>query len=223
MKHYRLILLTFVLLCLPKMVVAQMQPVDLGLSVKWASCNLGASSPEEYGDYYAWGETETKKVYDWKTYRFWDQRKYGFIKYNYQKSSGGIYYFVDNKTILELDDDAAHVILGGVWRIPRIDEIKELVRTKTKDDYRWEWKAINGHNGWLITYLKNNESIFFPAAGFWRMDKLEVCETEGLYWSSSLGIDNPRSAFYWGFSSHYVETDYYPDRVVGLTIRPVAD
>lgn len=97
--------------------------VDLGLSVKWDTCNVGASSPEEYGGYYAWGETEEKRGYDWNTYK-WCHGASGFqTKY----CTGSNYGTVDNNTVLAPEDDAARVKWGGNWRMPILNEVKELL------------------------------------------------------------------------------------------------
>ncbi len=125
--------------------------VDLGLSVKWATCNVGASSFTVYGDYFAWGETEPKEDYSWKTY-MWCNGGYKTInKYRYG---------FDNETVLESLDDAATVNWGEKWRMPTIAELQELENNCT-----WEWKIINGVNGYKIT-AKNNNWIFLPAAGY---------------------------------------------------------
>ena len=96
--------------------------VNLGLSVKWATCNVGASSPEEYGDYFAWGEVEPKSIYDFSTYKYCNGSETTLTKYNYSSSYGT----VDNKTTLELSDDAARANWGGSWRMPTDAELTEL-------------------------------------------------------------------------------------------------
>ena len=131
--------------------------VDLGLSVKWATCNVGANSPEEYGDYFAWGETKPKDSYKWSTYKWCNGSKDKLTKYCKESYYGR----VDNKTVLDLVDDAAHVNLGGAWRMPTKEEIREL-----KDNCTWTWTTQNGVNGYLVTSKKNDNSIFLPAAGY---------------------------------------------------------
>jgi len=130
--------------------------VDMGLSVKWASVNLGASSPETRGDYYAWGETITKSTYSWSTYRFGTSASGPFSKYNTQSSYGT----VDNKTRLDLEDDAARVKLGGKWRIPTDAEWAEL-----REQCVWIWTTQNGVNGYKVR-AANGNSIFLPAGGY---------------------------------------------------------
>ena len=99
--------------------------VDLGLpsGIKWATCNVGATTPEEYGDYFAWGETQPKDYYDWSTYKYCNGDEYSITKYCTRSTYGT----VDIKTTLELSDDAARVNWGGKWRMPTIEEQKELL------------------------------------------------------------------------------------------------
>ena len=131
------------------------EAVDLGLSVKWANVNVGAISPEDYGDYFAWGETELKTDYSWSTYKFelGTDENGPFSKYVTNSSYGT----VDNKTVLDPEDDAAHVNWGGSWRMPTDAEWTEL-RTKCT----WTWTSEV--NGMLVTG-PNGKSIFLPAAG----------------------------------------------------------
>ena len=192
--------------------------VDLGLSVKWATCNVGASKPEGYGDYYAWGETSTKSSYTWGDYRFrtsgdsYDNVK--FSKYNTDSSRGT----VDNKSALDLSDDVARVKWGGSWRMPTKSEFQEL-----RDNCTWIWTTLNGINGNMVTSKKNgytSRSIFLPAAG-WRNDTvLNYAGSYGLYWSSSLSTDNPDGAGYLIFysGSHSRSNNY---RYSGQSVRPV--
>ena len=190
--------------------------VDLGLSVKWAPCNLGASRPEEYGDYYAWGETSTKADYSWNTYKF---RTIGdsyynvkFFKYNTDSSRGRI----DNKTVLEPEDDVAHLKLGGSWRIPTDAEWTELLEC-----CNWTWTSTNGVYGYKVTG-PNGNSIFLPAAGIRFDTDLYNAGSQGYYWSSSLYTDAPGNAWDVGFNSDYVFRDY-SDRFDGRSVRPVSE
>jgi hypothetical protein len=172
--------------------------VDLGLSVKWATFNLGATTPEEYGDYFAWGETEPKSNYSWSTYSYSTSYNGPFSKYNTLSSYGT----VDNKTVLDPEDDAAHMLLGGNWRMPTDEEWTEL-RTQCT----WTWTDnYNGTGiaGRIITSNKTgytDKSIFLPAAGD-RVDaNLKKVGAGGYYWSSSLTTDCPYNAWYVGFYS----------------------
>ena len=193
--------------------------VDLGLSVKWATCNLGASKPEEYGGYYQWAGTED--VSDKSIYLNWENCPYhtgsswdsGWTKYNTQSSYGT----VDNKTTLEASDDAAAVNLGGTWRMPTEAEWRELIYNCT-----WTWTTLNGIEGEMFTSKKNGNSIFLPAAGIRSRDELHDFGSYGLYWSSSLYTDSPSSAYSVGFNSGGVYRNTF-DRYCGPSVRPVYD
>ena len=197
------------------------EPVDLGLSVKWASCNLGASKPEEQGDYYAWGEVEPYYIsldpltwkdgklegYEWASYKWGDGTT--FTKYNNDSDYGE----VDDKLVLDHEDDASYVLLEGEWRTPTIEECYELV---TECD--WEWSELNGVLGCVVS--GNGNSIFLPAAGY-RYETLEVPDflgEMGLYWSSSLRGGN--SAYAFMFVEGAQEAGH-EGRVAGFSIRPV--
>ncbi|MBQ9362655.1 MAG: hypothetical protein IJT97_04440 [Bacteroidaceae bacterium] len=151
--------------------------VDLGLSVKWATMNIGANSPEDYGGYFAWGETSTKSTYSWSTYKWGSYSP--LAKYCTDSSFGT----VDNKTKLELEDDAARANWGGSWRMPTDAEMTEL-RTKCT----WDWTSQNGVNGCKVTG-PNGNSIFLPAAGIRDYGRLSNAGSVGNYWSSSLDTD----------------------------------
>ena len=182
--------------------------VDLGLSVKWATMNVGASSPEDYGDYFAWGETEPKDVYEWSTYKWCNGSYTSITKYNTH-----IYYgTVDNKTTLELSDDAAHVNWGGRWRMPTIAEQEELT-----DHCTWTWTTQYGVNGYKVTSKKNGRSIFLPAAGYRSGSSLYEAGSYGIYWSSSLKTIEAYLAY--SLSNGGLESDC--SRVEGRSVRPV--
>ena len=186
--------------------------VDLGLSVKWATCNVGASSPKDYGDYFAWGETEPKEVYDWSTYKYCNGSYDSLTKYNTSSSRGTI---VDNKTQLELTDDAARANWGGRWRMPTDVEMTEL-----RINCAWKWTSQNGVNGYRVTSKSNGNSIFLPVAGYRRDSSLNFAGSYGNYRSSSLDTDNPHNAYDMMFSSSYVDQDD-SNRCCGLSVRPV--
>ncbi len=183
--------------------------VDLGLSVKWATCNIGANAPEEYGDYYAWGETETKEDYSWETYK-WYNGSYNLTKYNTSSSYGT----VDNKTVLDPEDDVAHVKLGGNWRMPTDAEWTELRTQCTSWTDNYNETGIAGR----IVAASNGNSIFLPAA-----DGLNIpytlSDSYGSYWSSSLDME-PDLVKCVYFYSGRVCKDYF-DRYCGLSVRPV--
>lgn len=196
------------------------EAVDLGLSVKWASCNLGASKPEEYGDYFAWGETQPKDNFIWATYELCNNGSSSTLtKYNYSSSYGA----VDNKSEFKdygYEDDAARQALGGKWRVPTDDEWYEL-RTKCK----WTWTTNyngTGVSGRIVS-ATNGNSIFLPAAGYRVGTSLHDAGSLGDYWSSSLYTDDPYNA--WGviFGSGNVYGSSYYRRYYGLSVRPVSE
>ena len=205
-------------------IVSEMECVDLGLSVKWATCNLGASKPTECGGYYQWAGT--KDVSDTKIYLDWDNCPYhtgssstsGWTKYNTRLSYGT----VDNKTVLEAKDDAASVALGGKWRIPTDTEWDELRNTS---NCSWTWTAIDGVNGYKVQSKKSGYSdqwIFLPAAGY-RFDYyLSNVGSYGFYWSSSLNTDYPNYAYYLYLSSSSVKKNNL-SRYYGRSVRPVSE
>lgn len=197
--------------------------VDLGLSVKWASFNLGASKPEEYGGHYQWAGTTD--VTDDGIFLYWGNCPYqtgsssstGWTKYN-TKSSYGI---VDNKTVLDPEDDVAHVKLGGKWRMPTEAEWDELRNT---NNCSWTWTSINGINGYKVQSKKagfTDKWIFLPAAGFRELDYLSYVGSYGSYWSSSLHAGSPNGAYNLYFYSDNVSTSGYY-RYLGQSVRPVS-
>ena len=192
--------------------------VDLGLSVYWASCNLGASKPEEYGDYYAWGEIDTKKRYNWASYKWCNGSDDTLTKYNTFKSLGT----VDNKTVLEPEDDVASVKLGGKWRMPTDAEWDELINTS---NCFWTWTTINGVNGYKVQSKKSGYTdnwIFLPAAGGRGGTNLYDVGSLGGYWSSSLSTGGPDNAWRVAFSSGNVGR-YGIYRYFGHSVRPVSE
>ena len=199
--------------------------VDLGLpsGLKWAKCNLGASKPSDYGDYYAWGETAPKAVYDWATYKWMragqSEPKY-ITKYTFADGqTGGIWYdssgnFIgDNLTTLRPADDAATQQLGSPWRMPTVDEIQEL-----KENCTWLWTTQDGVNGHQVDG-PNGNAIFLPAAGSRDGSVLKYAGSAGSYLSSSLDTDSyrDRALDFWGTSVKVGLTR----RDIGITVRPV--
>lgn len=163
--------------------------VDLGLSVKWASFNLGATQPEEYGDYFAWGETEPKSDYSWATYKWCNGSKYNLTKYN----TISLYGAVDNISTLTPEDDAVTSHLGDYWRTPTQKEWEELLNP---DNCVWEWTTLNGNYGSKVTSKKDGCAgnwIFIPAAGHYNGTGLNFTGVQGYYWSSTLD-SNPSYA-----------------------------
>lgn len=200
--------------------------VDLGLpsGLKWATKNLGASKPSDYGDYYAWGETMVKVNYTWATYK-WMQAGQSDWKHitKYTVADGNtkaIWYdadgnFIgDNKTTLEAADDAATRKLGTPWRMPTAVEIKELI-----DHCAWTWTTQDGVNGYKVTG-PNRNSIFLPAAGFRDGSKLFSDGYEGDYWSSSPDTEHNDFARGFYFESVKHGRSAY-SRFAGYSVRPV--
>ena len=189
-----------------------METVDLGLpsGTLWATCNVGASSPEEYVGYYAWGETEEKKEHYWSTYKWCNGSENIMTKYCTDSDYGTL----DNKTVLDLEDDVAHVKWGGSWRMPTEAEQEELC-----NECVWTWTTQNGVDGHRVTG-PNGNSIFLPVAGCRFGTTAYFRGDHGYYWSSSLNSDGSGSAFL----LHFDRYDYYCDyngRCCGQSVRPV--
>ena len=168
--------------------------VDLGLSVKWATCNIGAWKPEGYGNYYAWGETSTKS-------------EYTKDNYTYKESPS---------SALPLIRDAAFANWGGTWRMPTSYEIYELTR-----DCTWKWTTLNGVNGYEVKSKTNNNSIFLPAAGNYSGDTLFKLGEGGRYRSSKLNSNNYEYSPCIDFSEMGFNSDYGYLRHLGCSIRAV--
>ena len=185
--------------------------VDLGLSVKWACCNVGATTPEGYGDYFAWGEISPKSSYTWENYQYW-------VDYNdndwweYEEST-------INSDISGTQYDAATANWGGGWRMPTMAEQQELLY-----DCTWEWTALNGVKGRKVTG-PNGNSIFLPAAGDRSGTSSYGVGSDGCYWSSTPVEE------YSGTASGAYRLNYYSDYYVwygafrhcGLSVRPVSE
>ena len=188
--------------------------VDLGLSVKWATCNVGATTPEGYGNYYAWGETTPQTTYDWSTYKYCNGEWNRMTKYCIDSEYGR----VDNKTTLELSDDAAHVNWGGSWRMPTLAEQEELMDT---NNCTWTWTTQNGVEGYKVRSRKNGNSIFLPAAGYRYNSDFYGAGYDGGYWSSSLYTIDNACAYYLSVDSSGEAWNYNLGRCRGRSVRPV--
>ncbi len=195
--------------------------VDLGLpsGTLWATCNVGANSPEEYGDYFAWGETEPKEDYGWATYKYCSNNNdHDDIIYITKYCVQNYYGPVDNKTELEAEDDAATVKWGSDWQIPSTEQQQELannVYTTTK------WTTQDGVNGILVTSEINGNSIFLPATGYYNGTDLLLEGSFGRFWSRSLYVNNLCVAFNMYVVSNNITAPWMSNRDSGLTIRPV--
>lgn len=190
--------------------------VDLGLpsGTLWATCNVGATTPEEYGNYFAWGETTTKTTYDWSTYKYCNGSDNQLTKYC-TVSHSGYNGFTDNLTTLQPTDDAATANWGSGWCMPTYDQWVELDQNTTQD-----WTTQNGVNGRLFT-ASNGNSIFLPAAGERYGEVLDGASRYGVCWSSSLSTELPEGAwgFYFGSGSYYMGLG--EGRSMGNSVRAV--
>ena len=190
------------------------EPIDLGLSVKWANANIGANAPEDYGYYFAWGEVEPKNTYDKDNYKWFNGTASNNITPIITKYEIGI----DDKTTLEPEDDAATVNWGTSWRIPTRAEMNELYNNCT-----FTCTTQNGNMGYLVTSKINSNSIFLPAAGS-RNEKLVNSNKYCNYWSSSLYTGHSSKAYYMtiqvsdGNGNVYIQDHY---REIGMPVRPV--
>lgn len=188
--------------------------VDLGLSVKWATCNVGATSPEEVGEYFAWGETVSKSWYDWSTYKLCGGSRETMNKYCSKSSFGTI----DDKTQLDLEDDAARINWGGSWRMPTKEEQDELRNT---NNCEWFFQRINGVSGYTVKSKKNGNTIFLPIAGYYNENK-NLMTANGYYWSSTLYTDYCNNARLLQLTSDNISSSLAP-RYYGYPIRPVSE
>ncbi len=179
--------------------------VDLGLpsGTLWATTNIGANFPEEYGGYFAWGETEPKSTYNWSTYK-WGE--YPFSKYN---DSDGL-------QCLEPEDDAARVLWGSEWHIPAQEQSAELY-----DECDWTWVVFNGVSGRKVTSRMNGNYIFLPAAGCYDGSSLLREGQTGYFWTSTIHTDNYKWAWDRKFTSGSVGVSDDASRFFGCSVRPV--
>jgi hypothetical protein len=187
--------------------------IDLGLSVLWATMNIGANTSGDYGDYYAWGEKITKDDYNMRVYKHGNYNQ--LTKYCTDPQIG----VVDNKTSLDLSDDVANAKWGGKRRMPTYEEVKEL-----KEECSWTTARMNGHKGYRVTG-PNGNSIFLPAAGFRYDTKKMSVGQYGLYWSSSLNVSEPKEGLYLKFGDLgkivHTQEEIIINRSVGGSVRPV--
>lgn len=187
--------------------------VDLGLpsGTLWATCNVGAITPECYGNYFAWGETAAKTSYCWSTYKYCNGSQESLTKYC-NESDYGLKGFTDKLKTLQTSDDAATVNWGEDWRIPTKAEWEELYENTTN-----KWTTLNGVSGRLFS-AKNGQSLFLPAAGNRYENDLDQIGPRGLYWSSSYRYDIFAWYFHFDSSNFYMNGSY---RYYGFSIRPV--
>lgn len=186
---------------------AQKERVDLGLSsgILWATCNIGASSPSEIGDYFAWGEKEPKDAYGWDTYKLCRGSYNSIFKYTE----------TDRKKVLDSQDDVAKSVLGGEWRIPTKEDMEELV-----EECEWKWTSLNGQLGWKVIG-SNNNYIFLPASGAASSYRIAGVNELGRYWTATRD-DSNYSAYNLRFKDGTDTIVVVDDtRFYGRTIRPV--
>ena len=188
--------------------------VDLGLpsGTLWATCNVGANAPEEYGDYFAWGETETKSTYSWDNYKYGDYEE--FTKYSI-RSNDGYNGFVDNRTTLERSDDVAYQKWGSDWCMPTREQFEEL-----HEECTWTWTSRGGNNGYEVK-SPNGNTIFLPAAGSRGAEELSEAGSYGEYLSSSLRSNWSIDAKILRFNSDGVYTNDDNVRYCGNSVRAV--
>ena len=192
--------------------------VDLGLSVKWATMNVGATSETDYGYYFQWGETEPHDAntpYDYLHYKYGNGAHDALTKYCTDSRRGT----VDDKTTLELKDDAARAIMGGDWRMPTQKEFQELI-----DNTNSEWTQVNGVNGRRFTSTKEgyqNNSIFIPASGTLSGFSTYTQEASYSVWSSSLDTSYPPDALTLDFTPNRVSANISLSRDKGVVVRGV--
>lgn len=190
--------------------------VDLGLSVKWATCNVGANNPYDKGDYFSWGDTNVYKDENtnskWIFYKWCNMFVTALTKYNNNKYYGKI----DGKKKLDIEDDMANFNWGGNWRLPTDAELEEL-----EAKCIWKWVEKDGVSGQLITSKINGNSIFLPASGSCLDSPNDTyLSPSGFYWSSTLDIDRPYSAWIVAFTNNGMCMSS-EDRCLGLSVRAV--
>lgn len=206
--------------------------VDLGLpsGTLWATCNVGASTPEDSGLYFAWGDVqgytaeqvgtgEGKKAFTWADYKYSkgyiDHRTSNLIKYC-NNALQGYNGFIDNKIVLDLEDDAARVNMGGKWRMPSQKDLMELTNNTV-----YETATINNRDGIRFIHKTNPSiSIFIPLAGaIIEGELVNIIDFEGNLWSNEL--NEPLQAYALGFTNDYPENAYYFRRCAGFSVRGV--
>ncbi len=189
--------------------------VDLGLpsGLLWATCNIGANSPEIFGDYYAWGETQSKNAYSWSNYQLCQGNGYSITKYCYDASYGNN-GFTDNLMSLLTEDDAATANWGSDWRMPSRAEWQELYDNTTS-----AWTTLNGVNG-RVFVSTNGNTLFLPAAGDYYGSEIISVGHGGYYYSKSLFTGHPDEAYTFCVYSDELGI-YISERFCGGSVRPV--
>ena len=188
--------------------------VDLGLpsGTKWATMNVGATKPEEYGLYFAWGETQgyadvSTKAFSWNDYKWTEDDGSTMSKYN----------ATDGKTVLDLEDDAVAANWGGSWKMPTVAQFQELLNTANCTNV---WTTVDGVNGRLFTSVTNGNTLFIPAAGNAINGNMDNVGNGGYIWSSSLYSSSVKRGWFLFFSSGSVLMSDY-SRCNGFPVRGV--
>ncbi len=196
----------------------QHEYVDLGLpsGTLWATMNIGANAPEEYGNYYAWGETEPKERYAWDNYKWNNGNRFNKLTKYCNNSSYGFEGFTDGLTELEPEDDAATVNWGQEWRMPTDAQLNELLT-----QCNWLWTTSNGVNGYLLTSKTNGATMFLPAAGYFFSNQIYSTGTIAYYWSRLVNPSKCYNAYYIWFHQTGNKGVEYGDRDSGYTVRAV--
>lgn len=207
--------------------IAGHEALDLGTDLLWATTNLGASAPQDYGKYYSWGEVEEKKEYRWGNYKWSDgfepstTAEYADLRIT-KYCMFKVYGDKDDKKVLEPEDDAATNAWGNGWRMPTKQEVDALLK-----NCEWEWNRVEGLYGYKISSKKTGKSIFLPAAGMIAVDGPHNSTLFCNYWTSSLFDQNEQ---YYAYSFVYTAdgkegTEYISNtyRYLGMTIRAVCD
>lgn len=208
--------------------ITEYEVVDLGLpsGVLWATCNIGASSPEQTGQFFAWGETESKEQFSDANYKWCNGNLYRMTKYTFGEEGNDV---IDNQQDLDISDDAANFIMGTDWHIPEVKQFRELFNTRY---CKSKWCKLNGVGGFLFTSVRKNyegRAIFLPLSGMKDMSTIRFSGQYGFYWSNSLYKDNLsdkissiESSVLWlehkEFDNHVIDAQ---TRYLGLPIRPV--
>ena len=208
----------------------ELKAVDLGLSVKWSNKNLWVRNLSTIGDYYSWGEVETKESYTWESYKWCSKAEYliqtseyllSFSKYNTSSAFGE----KDNETTLKPEDDVAHLKLGGKWRIPTKQEWEELLNSCTWE-HNFHGEGVN--EGWDIKSKINGEMIFISYfMGNKQGTSFDMIGHQSYFWSSDLDTENPANS--WAFVVNNPDLPPYEnflcslERFRGMNIRPVMD
>ena len=194
------------------------KPVDLGLSVKWADMNVGATKPEEAGYFFTWGDVEPLvedevqlfNRHSWYNYRWCKGTERSLRKYNTKEDYG----IVDQRTTLLPEDDAATIYWQGDWRMPTKEEVDELL-----EKCKWEWTEQNGVKGAIITGPNGNH-IFLPTTGCYNHTGFDMKGVKGYFWTSSIDPENPQNSYYLCFRQGAIANDL-AGRMAGRTVRPV--